>query len=213
MIGLLPVGCVIRGREKTNMNQAERVAEQSFEASSEEILDLAEEHLAAGRIEVAEALFAAQIDGHEVPATGAPTVTSLFAQPRGQPSSPERCPTSGERALMGIAHCAVQRECYHEALGYLQALQATAPHYPSLANDMGVIYYRLGLVDEARRSFDEAIVDDAGHLEAWRNLLGVALAMRDVDTCVEASQRVLSMDPADDMARSIVEAAQDDLAG
>ena len=166
------------------MNLAERL-EDVREASCEELLDLAEEHLVAGRLDTAEELFAAQ----STRVAGAREATA--------------------RALMGLAHCAAARECYHEALGHLQEAQSAAPHYPSLANDLGVVLYRLGLVEQARESLDSAVVDDEGHLEAWRNLLQVSLTLRNVDKCVQASQRILALCPGDPTARAIFEAAQD----
>ena len=160
------------------MNPAHRL-EEDFE-TSEEILAEAEQHVAAGRLSKAEEIFASQCE------------CDIEHRPR---------------ALMGLAHCAVARHCVHEALGHLQELQNIDPHYPSLDNDFGVVYYQLGLVDQARASFDRAVREDASHLEAWRNLLHIALEMRDANACVEASQRILGQDPSDPTARAIMDAA------
>lgn len=53
-------------------------------------------------------------------------------------------------ARYGLASCAYQRGDLHEAMGQLQMLQSRGERSAEVANDLGVIYFRLGLVSEAR---------------------------------------------------------------
>ncbi|MCA9669755.1 MAG: tetratricopeptide repeat protein [Myxococcales bacterium] len=161
-------------------SQASQHGQPGIEAtpprSVEQLLDQAEAILDSGDIESAEPIF-----------------REALAE---QPSS---------RAHMGLARCAHLLGDLHRSLGHLHAVQRVHPMYPRLANDLGVIYFKLGLtraaVDQLEMASEQA-PDDPLPLQ---NLVDVAIANGDLDACCEYARRLIAIDSTDEEARALVE--------
>ena len=80
--------------------------------------------------------------------------------------------------------------CYETAL----KLQ---PESPAIANDLGRLSYRLGLLDLAERFFRFFLSKSPGHGEALNNLASVLREKNDLDGAIEMLQEALANDPTD----------------
>ena len=111
----------------------------------------------------------------------------------------------GEPARHGLARCAYLRGDLHEALGHLQMLTRTDEPSAEVINDLGVVYFELGLKDEAHarlRTAAERCPDDP---VAWRNLVDVALACGDRDACRFYCEQLVTLGAADEDVCGLME--------
>lgn len=99
------------------------------------------------------------------------------------------------RASMGMAICAYQRENFHEALAYLQCLVTIDPTYPDLSNLAGAVMFRLGLIEEARNQFRDAVDCAPDNPVPLLNLADIEYHMGNVNACLEAIDKALALDP------------------
>lgn len=113
--------------------------------------------------------------------------------------------TGDSRALMGLARCMYHRRRLHEALSYLQELEARDPEYPEMANNMGVILFEMGLLDRARENFERASQESPDNPLSWLNLLDLARKQEDRSACERYCQRLLQVDPGNSEAISYLE--------
>jgi tetratricopeptide (TPR) repeat protein len=103
--------------------------------------------------------------------------------------------TQAARASMGMAICAYHRENFHEALAYLQCLATIDPTYPDLANLAGAVMFRLGLIEEARSQFRDAVDCAPDNPVPLLNLADIEYQMGNVNACLEAIDKALALDP------------------
>jgi len=108
-------------------------------------------------------------------------------------------------AQIGLARCAYMRRNLHEALGRLQAVTRADADYPGAANDLGVVYFELGLPHKAREEFLRAAAQSEEDPVPWRNLVDVATALQDFAACKDYCERVLSLDPADEEIEDLLD--------
>lgn len=97
-------------------------------------------------------------------------------------------------ARHGAARCAFLRSELHAALGHLQRLEregATA----ELANDLGVIYFHLGLAAEARQQLELAVELAPDHEAAWQNLVDITAAAGDQEASRACQARLAALAP------------------
>jgi len=110
------------------------------------------------------------------------------------------------RVQMGLAQCAYRRRLLHEALGHLHAVLQSAPHYPNVHNDLGVVLFELGLCEEAQLAFQEALAQDPADPQPLRNLMDAAIAADDWNACIECCENILARDPDDAEVQQVLEA-------
>lgn len=97
-------------------------------------------------------------------------------------------------ARYGLARCAFMRADLHESLGHLQMLQGEN-QTAEVVNDMGVIYYQLGLSDDAIETLEEAVRMDPSYSVAWRNLADIELSLGQDEECRSTCARWIEIDP------------------
>lgn len=97
-------------------------------------------------------------------------------------------------ARYGLGRCAFLRSELHEALGHLQMV-ARSGVTGELANDLGVIYFLLGLIAEAREQLEVAVELAPRDAVAWRNLAAACEAAGDDDAMRAGLARALVLDP------------------
>jgi pentatricopeptide repeat protein len=112
------------------------------------------------------------------------------------------------RAQMGLAQCSYRLRNLHEALGHLQAVLQCAPDTPSVHNDLGVVLFELGMIDEAREAFVEALAQNPNDAQPLRNLMDVAVACDDWDACIAHCESILALTPGDEEIQQLLEAAR-----
>ena len=110
--------------------------------------------------------------------------------------------TGESRAFMGMARCMYLRRRLHEALSHLQQLAAQDPQYPELANNMGVILFEMGLLEQAREQFERATREVPDNPVTWLNLMDVARKAEDHEGCERYCRRLLEVDPGNSEALS-----------
>lgn len=110
--------------------------------------------------------------------------------------------TGESRALMGMARCMYLRRHLHEALSYLQQLASQDPQFPDLANNMGVILFEMGLLEQAREQFEKAARQVPENPVTWLNLMDVARKAEDHKNCERYCRRLLEVDPGNSEALS-----------
>ena len=103
--------------------------------------------------------------------------------------------TEEPRAIMGVARCMYLRRRLHEALSHLQQLASVDPDYPELANNMGVILFEMGLMEQARQQFERAAQETPGNTVTWLNLMDLARKADDREGCERYCRRLLEVDP------------------
>ena len=113
-----------------------------------------------------------------------------------------------ESQAAATIHVQLAREAYHrgdahQALGHLQAAIALAPTEP-LSNDLGVVYFEMGLVDEARRAFIDAIAAEPDNAQPLRNLGYLALGENEFALCRSACQQLMAIEPDDPVAKELL---------
>lgn len=108
-------------------------------------------------------------------------------------------------ALMGLARCSFHRERLHESLSYLQALDQVEPTFPDLANNMGVVLFKLGLVEQARQQFERAAAAAPQEPVSWLNLIDMARRTEDDDACRRYCHKLIEVDPGNTEARTILQ--------
>jgi dTDP-4-dehydrorhamnose 3,5-epimerase len=111
------------------------------------------------------------------------------------------------RAHMGLARCAYRLRQLHDALRHLQDVGALDPIYPDLANDMGVVLFELGMVQEAKEQFLRAATQQPLNPQPLRNLMDLAVRDDDWSECIRCAQQILALEPTDAEAREVMEAA------
>ncbi|MBN1870748.1 MAG: tetratricopeptide repeat protein [Candidatus Omnitrophica bacterium] len=72
-----------------------------------------------------------------------------------------------------------------------------AAHFPRLHYNLGNLYYYSGRIDEAVRSYEEALKIDPGYLAAYNNLGTAYYALGKKNEAMAAYEQALSMDPDD----------------
>lgn len=114
------------------------------------------------------------------------------------------------QARHGLARCAFARGELHAALGHLQLLMQQDGTSAEVNNDLGVVYYRLGLLDLAKEQLERAVMLAPDDGLALRNLVDVAYACGDLDTCAEAAETLLTRERNAEVAQilDIVRAEQ-----
>ncbi len=108
-------------------------------------------------------------------------------------------------ARMGLARCAYMRGDLHEALGHLQQLQQQHPEFPGVENDLGVIYFELGLFKQAREQLELTAENQPDDPVIWRNLIDVAGSSGDKEACKDYCLRLLALEPMDHDVRELLE--------
>ena len=103
--------------------------------------------------------------------------------------------TGEPRALMGMARCMYHRRRLHEALSHLQQLAAVDPQFPELANNMGVILFEMGLLEQARVQFERAAQESPDNPVTWLNLMDLARKAEDHEGRQLYCRRLLEVDP------------------
>ncbi len=103
--------------------------------------------------------------------------------------------TGEPRALMGMARCMYLRRRLHEALSHLQQLAVVDPSFPELANNMGVILFEMGLLEQARAQFEKAAEQTPQNTVTWLNLMDLARKADDREGCERYCRRLLEVDP------------------
>ena len=99
------------------------------------------------------------------------------------------------RACMGLARCMYLRRRPHEALSHLQQLAVLDPEYPELANNMGVILFEMGLLEQAREQFERAASQVPDNPVTWLNLIDLARQADDRPGGERYCRRLLEVDP------------------
>jgi Flp pilus assembly protein TadD len=86
-------------------------------------------------------------------------------------------------ARHGLARCAFARGELHEALGHLQLLMQQDATNAEVNNDVGVVYFRLGLRERAREQLERAVMLDPNNMETRRNLIEACFVLDDLEAC------------------------------
>ena len=103
---------------------------------------------------------------------------------------------SGEpEALMGMARCMYHLRRLHEALSHLQQLAVVDPQFPELANNMGVILFEMGLLEQAREQFEHAAEECPENTVTWLNLIDLARKAEDDEGREKYCRRLLEVEP------------------
>jgi tetratricopeptide (TPR) repeat protein len=107
-------------------------------------------------------------------------------------------------ARQGAGRCAYLRGELHEALGHFQRIDE-GRSLPGLQNDLGVIYFELGLVEQAHAQLEKAATQCPEDVVIWRNLLDIAISREDRVACRIYCDQVLALDPSDKEVRGLLQ--------
>ncbi len=114
---------------------------------------------------------------------------SLFQQSAGLNPSPE--------AMFGEVLCAIRKEQHLRAMMQLNKLIEQWPEYAPAHNQMGILNFQDGMIDQALKYFARAIEADPQYVEAQRNY-GVALIESgDYENGIGVFNKILSQHPDD----------------
>jgi tetratricopeptide (TPR) repeat protein len=105
------------------------------------------------------------------------------------------------RARWGLARCAYYRRELHEALGHLQVLDPA--EFSDLNNDLGVIYFEMGLLEQSRRQMEQAAAGHPGNPLPIVNLIDIARAQGDRQGAIEYCRQYLALAPGDQEVEEI----------
>jgi tetratricopeptide (TPR) repeat protein len=82
-----------------------------------------------------------------------------------------------------------------DAIAYLSQAMAMDPNYSEYYNDRAAVYFKMGLLDEARSDYERAIALSPPYAEVWTNLGQCHREMERMDAAVDAYTRALDLDP------------------
>ncbi|PIE19338.1 MAG: hypothetical protein CSA65_02870 [Proteobacteria bacterium] len=114
-------------------------------------------------------------------------------------------------ARHGLARCAFARGELHEALGHLQLLLQREPKNAEIHNDLGVVFYKLGLIERAREQLERALTLDPNDMGCRRNLIEVTFVLDDLKTCQRHCEIEQAREPTVEIAE-ILEIVRSELA-
>ncbi|MGQ0722372.1 MAG: tetratricopeptide repeat protein [Candidatus Eiseniibacteriota bacterium] len=90
---------------------------------------------------------------------------------------------------------ASRSERHEEVLAILEPLRATASDDARVLEPLGVAYFHLGRIPEAKRAFDELIAQDPDNAFAWAHLSHVHEAMDAPAEALRAARRAVELNP------------------
>jgi len=100
-------------------------------------------------------------------------------------------------AMMGLALCAIRKEQQIRAITTLNKLIEKWPDYSAAYNQLGILYFQNGELENALSSFGKAIELDAAFLEAQRNYGLCLVESGDYKNGIEVFNHILGKHPDD----------------
>jgi tetratricopeptide (TPR) repeat protein len=90
---------------------------------------------------------------------------------------------------------ASRAENHDEVLAILEPLRQTAPDDARVLEPLGVAYFHLGRIPDAKRAFDELLAQDPDNAFAWVHLSHVHEAMDEPQEALRAARRAVELNP------------------
>lgn len=130
-------------------------------------------------------------------ALGAAIAAGEFARARGLAERLLRVEPQSRIALAGLAAVSVEAKEAKEAVAYAGRLAAASPESYEDWHNLGVCYYRQGLIRQAAEAFQEALKRQSDNLETRRGLAATLTSADDWDAARQAWETVLALAPDD----------------
>lgn len=84
-----------------------------------------------------------------------------------------------------------------EAIDEITAVLKNYPGHPEAHNDLGVIYFQSGDLQQATYHFEQALTSDPEYQSAWKNLGDIMTSLGTLEQAIQAYQKALEIDPND----------------